>query len=189
MIGARNVSSYGSKEGAEGQEWYGEGEKRSSRPLQLAACRECGVIFHDANRTICDECLPDYDQARTGKLSNVGKATLAVMRASPDDPARSPEATAKKREKSRSTSLAMRSWEREHGRGDSEVYEREILPRIQKMAVPQLMKLTTLSQFHCWKVREGERRLHARHWDLIVPVISAGAPSALRRRTIGPEGH
>jgi CRISPR-associated endonuclease Cas1 len=144
--------------------------KRSSRPLQLAACRECGVILHDPERTICDECFPDYDRERTDKLSKAGKATLAAMRASSDDPARSPTARAKKRERSRSTSLAMRAWEREHGRGNPEVYEREILPQVQRMTVPQLMKLTGLSQFHCWKVRKGDRRLHARHWEAIVSI-------------------
>jgi len=48
-----------------------------------------------------------------------------------------------------------------------EVYEREIRPVIQRTTVPQLMKLTGLSQFHCWKVRKGDRRLHARHWIAI----------------------
>jgi hypothetical protein len=56
------------------------------------------------------------------------------------------------------------------------VYEREILPSIQEMTVPQLMKITGLSQFHCWKVRKGERRLHARHWD----AIANAAPEAAR---------
>jgi hypothetical protein len=116
---------------------------------------------------ICDECLPDYDRERTEKLSTAGKATLSAMRASPDDPARSPESRAKKREKSRATSLAMRQWDREHDRGDPEVYGREILPMIQRMTIPQIMNITGLSQFHCWKVRKGERRLHARHWDAI----------------------
>jgi hypothetical protein len=142
--------------------------KRSAKPLQLAACRECGVTLHDPDRAICDGCLPGYSRERTEKLANAGKATLTAMRASSDDPARSPEATAKKREKSRSTSLAMRQWEREHGRGDPEVYDREILPQIQAMSVPQLMSLTGLSHFHCWKVRKGERRLHARHWGRIL---------------------
>jgi len=56
---------------------------------------------------------------------------------------------------------------REHGKGDPRIYEREVLPRIQEMTVPELMKLTGLSQFHCWKVRKGERRLHARHWAAV----------------------
>ena len=68
---------------------------------------------------------------------------------------------------------AMRAWERENGRGDAEVYEGEILPRIQEMTVPQLMKVTGLSQFHRWKVRKGDRRLHARHW---APNVSDRSP-------------
>jgi CRISPR associated protein Cas1 len=84
--------------------------KRSSRSLQLAACRDCGVLLHDPERIICDECLPEYDQERTDKLSNAGKATLVAMRASPDDPARSPQATTQERETSRSTRIAMRAW-------------------------------------------------------------------------------
>jgi hypothetical protein len=54
---------------------------------------------------------------------------------------------------------------KEHGIGDPARYEPEILPQIQAMSVPQLMNLTGLSQFHCWRVRKGGRRLHARHWE------------------------
>jgi hypothetical protein len=133
---------------------------RTSQPVSYQQNGETREI--DALR------LPGYDQERTEKLSTAGTATLAAMRASPDDPARSLEATAKKREKSRSTSLAMRAWEREHGRGDPELYGREVLPKIQEMTVPQLIKITGLSQFHCWKVRKGERRLHARHWESVL---------------------
>jgi len=124
------------------------------------------------------------DPERTAKLATSGKKTLAAMRASTDDPARSQEARAKKREKSRSTSLAMRAWEREHGRGDAETYDREVLPRIQEMTVPQLMKLTGLSQFHCWKVWKGERRLHARHWEAVTlkTTVSRKQPGRLSQR-------
>ena len=135
--------------------------------MTASACRMCGVVLDDTERSICDECLPDYDRERTEKLSAAGKATLAVMRASPDDPAYSEEARRKRAETSRATSSAMRAWEREHGKGDPRIYEREVLPRIQEMTVPELMKLTGLSQFHCWKVRKGERRLHARHWAAV----------------------
>jgi hypothetical protein len=70
----------------------------------------------------------------------------------------------------------MRAWEREHGKPDPEIYERDILPRIQQMTVPQLVKLTGLSQFHCWKVRKGERKLHARHWATIATSIEPARP-------------
>jgi NADH:ubiquinone oxidoreductase subunit len=84
-------------------------------------------------------------------------------------PARSRWLQSQRSERSpRSTSLALRSWEREHGRGDLVLYEREVMPKIQRMTVAQLMKVTGLSRFHCWKARKGERRLHARHWDAVL---------------------
>jgi len=81
-----------------------------------SACRMCGVVLDDTERSICDECLPDYDRERTEKLSAAGKATLAVMRASPDDPAYSEEARRKRAETSRATSSAMRAWDGSTGR-------------------------------------------------------------------------
>jgi CRISPR-associated protein Cas1 len=142
---------------------------RAGRPTATltSACRMCGVVLDGPDRVICDECLPSYGRERTVKLATSGKATLAAMRESAADPARSPKASAKKREKSRSTSLAMRAWERAHGKPDHKFYEREVLPLIRDMTVPQLTRLTGLSQFHCWKVRKGERRLHARHWAAV----------------------
>jgi len=132
-----------------------------------SACRVCGLILDDAERRICDDCLPELDKRRTAELSRLGKAGLAAMRASSEDPAHSAAAREMRAKTSRATTSAMRAWEREHGKGSPEVYEREILPRIQQLTVPQLVKATGLSQFHCWKVRQGERRLHARHWDVV----------------------
>ena len=146
------------------------GRKRApaSSPKIASACRICGLVLDDLDRAVCDECWPEYDRARTDKLSTVGKATLAAMRASADDPAHTVEASRKRAATSRERSSAMRAWEREHGKPDPELYQREVLPRIQMMTVPQLIQLTGLSQFHCWKVRNGERRLHARHWDAVL---------------------
>jgi hypothetical protein len=145
--------------------------QKGSKTLR-SACRVCGLILDDPDRHICDECLPEFDRERTARLSQMGKARLAAMRASNEDPAHSAAAREKRAQKSRATSSAMRAWEREHGRGDPKTYEREILPRIQAMTVPHLMRLTGLSQFHCWKVRMGERRLHARHWEAVMDVTN-----------------
>jgi CRISPR-associated protein Cas1 len=133
-----------------------------------SACRHCGLVLADRDRQYCDECLRDVDRARAAKLSQAGKATLAAMRSSMDDPARSPEALARKRDKSRAASLAARAWEREHGKPDPNVYNDSIYPVLREMSVPRLMQLTGLSQYHCWQVRAGRRRLHARFWGLIV---------------------
>jgi hypothetical protein len=42
------------------------------------------------------------------------------------------------------------------------------VPKIREMTVSQLMKITGLSQFRCWAVRQGKRRLHARHWARVL---------------------
>jgi hypothetical protein len=128
----------------------------------------CGDVLDDSERVICGGCLPRYDAERTAKLSSAGKATLATMRAADIDPAQTPEARAKRAAKSKSTSTAMRAWEREHGRGDPVVYDSEVVPQLAGMSVPQLASLTGLSRFHCGKVKRGERRLHARHWDQVM---------------------
>jgi len=174
------LSGDGRSRGKEGVR-VGERPKRRLRPPHPSLrCQVCGAVLADPERQICDECLPDYDRERTEKLAASGRATLAAMRASPDDPARSPEATAKKREKSRSASLAMREWEREHVGGDPDLYEREILPTIRAMTVPQLMKVTGLSTYHLTLVRQGARRLHARHWQAILQADASGTAGASR---------
>jgi CRISPR-associated endonuclease Cas1 len=146
----------------------GRASARSKGPSRLpSACRLCGLLLDNPYRAICDDCLPNYGREQTEKLASAGKAVLAQMRASFDDPARTPEASAKQREKARAESAAAAKWDREHGRGDPAVYERTVLPRIQTLTVPQLVKLTGLSQYHCWMVREGRRRLHARHWKAV----------------------
>lgn len=117
--------------------------------------------------------------ARTAKLKSTGTKTLAGMRASNDDPAKSPEARARQREKARRESLAMRAWEREHGRThNQEHYEAEILPLIKQMTVPALVSATGLSKYYCWQVRAGARRLHARHWEAIL-AASQEAPTSV----------
>jgi hypothetical protein len=66
------------------------GRKRTTAasPKMASACRVCGLIG-DPGRQVCDECLPAVDRDRTDKLSNAGKAGLAAMRASNQDPAHS----------------------------------------------------------------------------------------------------
>jgi hypothetical protein len=131
-------------------------------------CIRCGVELGRTRRKVCDSCLSAYDGERTAKLSSGGRETLAAMRASENDPARSPEARAKLAAASRERMRAIRGWEREHGKTfDAERYETEILPAIQALTVPALMAKTGLSQHYCWQVRSGRKRLHSMHWETV----------------------
>jgi hypothetical protein len=91
------------------------------------------------------------------------------MRASENDPARSPEARAKQAAASRERMQEIRAWEREHGKGfDEERYAAEILPAIQAITVPALVARTGLSQHYCWQVRAAKKRLHPMHWNAVL---------------------
>lgn len=97
-----------------------EGRGAMSSPrLRHGVCQMCGATLERTDRKICDACLPAYDLLRTKKLAATGKATLAAMRASADDPARTAEARAKIAEKSRERMRVIRGWEpekrQEHG--------------------------------------------------------------------------
>ncbi len=153
---------------------------RKTRTPITSACRLCGLILDDPERSICDDCLPEYDRERTAKLSAAGKATLSRMRAAgADDPARSAKAVAKRAESSRKSVLAIRAWEREHGRGfDHDDYEQRVLPAIRALTVPELIAVTRLSQSYCWRVRKGTKNLHAMHWEAVVALAGKRAGSS-----------
>jgi hypothetical protein len=146
-----------------------------SRPRRRpAACRVCGTQLSNLRRAVCDDCLPVYEAQRTEKLRSAGKATLAALRASDNDPANSAEARAKRAARSREAMLANRAWEREHGRAfDVERYESEVIPRLQSMTITAIAHATGLSSYYLWRVKKRERRLHPRHWG------SLGHPTTL----------
>jgi CRISPR-associated endonuclease Cas1 len=138
-------------------------------PKVPPACRSCGLVLDDPQRVICDDCLPDYATERSEKLARAGRAALVAMRTAPDDPAKSPEARAKRAETSRARMSAIRAWEREHGTAVDRVkYEAEIVPALKALTVPAIMAVTGLSQHYCWQVRTGRKRLHPMHWVAVL---------------------
>jgi hypothetical protein len=129
------------------------------------ACRECGLIL-DSDRVYCEECLPSFKDHRTEKLVGAARGVLAEMRASANDPARSPEAIAKRvatRAKRREVALA---WEKENpGPHDVEMFRRDVLTALGEVTLPEMMKATGLSSAYCWRIRRGERVPHPMDWE------------------------
>jgi CRISPR-associated protein Cas1 len=71
----------------------GQGTKRA---LKISpACKSCGAVLDNQERTFCSDCLPEFNRERTRKLKHAAKETLADMRASSHDPAQSEEARRK----------------------------------------------------------------------------------------------
>ncbi len=141
-----------------------------SKPKVPPACRICGLILNDPERSVCDECLPQLDQERTTKLSAAGKPrsqrcapwAMPTRRIAPGS-----RQTRGLLSEGCLSEPRIGSAARSHPSMLRRTL-RDVVPRIRSMTVPQLMRLTGLSQHHLWSVREGHRRLHPRHWSKIL---------------------
>ena len=139
--------------------------KTSSRPRVSNACRECGVVLTNPDRQYCRDCLPKFKDRRTDNLVRAARGVLADMRASADDPARSPEAIAKRVKANSERRKAALAWERKNpGPHDPEVFRSEILPALERVTLPQMMRATGLTSGYCWKIRRGERVPNPMYW-------------------------
>jgi hypothetical protein len=141
--------------------------KTASRPSAIPnACQECGLILENSDRLYCDECLPRFKSQRTEKLVGAARAALTKMRASPNDPAKAPQAVAKRVAAHAERLKAARAWELQHpGPHDVEAFKREIAPSLIDVTLPKMMRVTGLSSGYCWRIRRGERVPHPMHWE------------------------
>ncbi|MGH2659711.1 MAG: hypothetical protein ACRDHS_08610 [Actinomycetota bacterium] len=90
------------------------------------------------------------------------------MRASADDPARSPQAIARRVATNAMRREAALAWERENpGQHDVEEFILNILPRLAGVTVPQMIRATGLTSSYCWRIRRGERTPHPMYWNVL----------------------
>lgn len=148
--------------------------KASATPSKFpSACRDCGVVLSDPERQYCRNCLPKLKDQRTAKLVRAARRVLAEMRASADDPARSPEAKAKRVATNAARREAALAWEQENpGPHNTEKFRREILPGLAEVTLTQMMRATGLSSRYCLRIRRGERVPHPMYWKALAFVAS-----------------
>lgn len=145
-------------------------------------CAICGSDLPRASRRkFCDRCLPTSQLLRTEKLRAAGQQALQRMRGSDNDPAQTLAAKQKRAASSKERMLAVRAWERLHGKvHDWDRYEVEVIPAVEAMTVPELVHMTGLSRHYCWQVREGKKRLHPMHWTRVMDISQGRSEDANR---------
>ena len=148
--------------------------KAASRPRPVPnACRQCGLILDGYERQHCGDCLPKFKEQRTEKLVGAARVVLSQMRASPEDPAKTPEAIAKRVAAHAARRGAARAWEKVHpGPHDVNVFTRDIAPALVHVTLPQIMQATGLSSAYCWRIRKGERVPHPMYWAALERLVS-----------------
>jgi CRISPR-associated endonuclease Cas1 len=146
----------------------GSAKSSSKSSKVVSACRECGVVLTDPERQYCTDCLPKFKDRRTEKLVGAARRVLVEMRASPDDPARTPQAIGKRVATNAIRREAALAWERKHpGPHDAEVFRREVLPALAAVTLNQMMAATGLTSGYCWRIRRGERVPHPMYWEAL----------------------
>jgi len=168
-VGIRVSSAVTRGARGKGHGTMGRGSRKGSgRPRFPSSCRECGVALSSIDRQYCDECLPRFKDERTGRLVAAAREVLAEMRASSDDPARSPEAVAKRVATNAERRESALAWEGQNpGPHDPELFRREIAPSLQNLTLPQMMRATGLSSAYCWRIRRGDRVPHPMYWSAL----------------------
>lgn len=134
-----------------------------------AGCRECGVVLEDWTRQYCDECLPEYWEARRTSFSDTGRAKLKELRAAGIVPSHTGEASEKRRSRMQQRKQEEQEWDATHPdtEVDEEVFRTEILPGLQGVPLSTLASATGLSQQYCSLIRRGLKVPHHRHWETL----------------------
>lgn len=107
---------------------------------------------------------PGPRQGIRGKREVV-RAHVAMLSMEADDPRRSLDAGAKRRESMRRVRQSDLAW-----RGatpDPSTFRKTILPRIQGVPLVELMAATGLTHSACSRMRNGKSVPHPRHWDAL----------------------
>jgi hypothetical protein len=136
------------------------------------ACRVCGVILSIDERghvrKICDDCLPAFEVRRTEKLVRSAKRTLAEMRSSGEDPAQTAEAKAKRARSLAERTRLAKEWEQANpGHHDRREFTRRILPRLENVTLPAMVKATGLTSGYCLQIKRGTRTPHPMYWSAL----------------------
>lgn len=116
----------------------------------------------------CDDCLPKYREEQATSFSDAGRKRMAELRAVGRDPSRGGEAAKRRGAKHSQRMMEQKTWESEHGSlADPELFQCEILPRLQDVSLGAMSKATGLSEQYCSVIRRGLKVPHPRHWEAL----------------------
>ena len=133
-------------------------------------CQTCGTMLRVTGRMFCDTCIPDPKTA-ISKCHNA----LQGKRAQGKDPAHGGSAAIARGARRVESQRAITEWEAKNPTPlDQETYFRDVLPRLQGVSVPAIVRATGLSYPYCAMIRRGHRVPHPMHWNTLKVLIIGG---------------
>ena len=145
---------------------------KTTRQAIDRSCVECGTKIAGRGRQYCDACRPAF-----GEFQAAGGHALALARANKVDPAHGGVVAKIRGDKWRERRRLEADWEREHGKADSVIFRRDILPRLRGRAPRELVEATGLTRAYCSAILQGAVVPHPRHWEVLNDL---GHPSSRR---------
>lgn len=139
-----------------------------------SACKDCGVVLDDPNRTYCDDCLPDQCLDSVAVFVSAGPDALARLRALGKDPAHGGEAGRKRGRRNADHVRANTEWESSHGGREVDIdFARDVLPLLEGVPLSAMGEATGLSLRYCSLIRRGLKAPHPRHWEALEKLAHA----------------
>jgi CRISPR-associated endonuclease Cas1 len=146
--------------------------KKASRPVPTQtlevpnACKWCGVILENRERTWCDDCYAEHRVVKDLENIAIALATKQIMAAEGKDPAHGGEAAKKRGGANREHLRLNKEWETLNERLliTEEEFLAQISPQLTILTTKQICELMGVSRAYATKVRSGERVPHPRHW-------------------------
>jgi hypothetical protein len=124
-------------------------------PVIPNACRTCGILLEGADRSYCDDCLPDR---KNELITDLTQRSAELRRGHP----RPADAGAKQSETMRRRNREIAEWECTHPeRVDLDEFRRTILPGLQSVSVRTIARQTGLSSLYASQIRRGPKVPHA----------------------------
>jgi hypothetical protein len=120
--------------------------------------------------------LPHYQRDRYDAFIAAGRTTHARQRERGIDPSHGGAAGKRRGASVAQRKLEVREWKGAHPGtiADATIFEREILPAIQRVALSELVRATGLTHGYLSQIRRGEKTPHPRHWAALRSVSRAG---------------
>lgn len=139
-------------------------------PRARRSCRSCGQILSDTDRLYCDACLPQrraehFRETFGGRHS--GLEALAKLRAQGRDPRDTEPVRQRRRAKASMNRRAVVAW-KDDGSLEGLDFARDILPKIQGVAISTLSKSLRCCASYACKIRGGKYAPHKRHWQALL---------------------
>jgi hypothetical protein len=121
--------------------------------LRLWSCPECGGAVENRRRVRCDACI-EADPRQSPELRGRRGAAIA----------------ARKR--------ALRDWENAHPDAayDPELFRREILPRLKRVKLADIMEAAGISKSYASQVRAGTYTPHVSTWEALARLAGVRIP-------------